>query len=121
MPTMARKWITNLSLAGLAACSGLPKPGTDVDQRAVIDFMTCARPEYPRSELQAGHEGTVYMEFLVTAEGTVAGSRLVRGSGFPALDQAALVSVSHCHFRPARKDGRPVQAWTNISYAWTTK
>lgn len=54
------------------------------------------------------------MKSLVTADAAVAGSQLEHTSGFAALDKAAPTSLSHCRFKPARKDGRPVQAWTDI-------
>lgn len=125
MSRIASKWIAALPPAALlgswlAACSSLAPHGAEADQRAIIDFNTCAKPEYPRAELQARHEGTVQMKFLVTTDGAVADSQLEHTSGFPALDHAALTSLSHCRFRPARQDGRPVQAWTDIRYVWVT-
>jgi bla regulator protein BlaR1 len=125
-PSLPR-WVAALPLAGmLVACSSFAQSGAatgkDVDdnRRAVIDFKSCAKPEYPHDELIAGHEGTVVMKFLVGTDGTVLSSRIEHTSGFPALDQAALDALNRCRFKPARKDGQAAQTWTDISYVWTT-
>src|SRR5438874_2327081 len=120
MSRIALKWIAALPLAGLlAACAGVAQNGAQVDQRALIDFNTCARPEYPRDDLLASHTGTVKMAFLVGSDGAVRDSRLVQSSGYEGLDRMALVTLGRCHFRPARKNGQPVQAWTDIQYVWS--
>lgn len=122
MPHTASKWIAALPLAGLlVACSSFAQDGANVDQRAVIDFQSCAKPMYPHEELSAGHQGTVRMAFQVMADGSVASSRVDRTSGFPALDQAALDALNKCRFQPARKDGQAVPAWTYVQYVWTTQ
>lgn len=122
MSRIARKCIAALPLASLlVACSSFARDAANVDQRAVIDFRSCAKPRYPHDELKAGHQGTVTMKFQVMADGTVASSRVARTSGFPALDEAALSALDKCRFKPARKDGQPVPAWTSVQYVWTTK
>jgi len=116
------KWIAALPAAGLlAACASTAPHGGDVDQRAVIEFNSCAKPMYPHDELAAGHEGTVQMGFQVQADGTIGSSRVERSSGYPALDEAALTALNKCRFKPALKNGQPVASSTDVKYVWVSK
>lgn len=49
--------------------------------------------KYPRSADRAGVQGTVTVSFTVSGSGGVSGVRIVRGSGSPVLDEAALNAV----------------------------
>ncbi len=66
------------------------------------------RPLYPLSARQRGEEGVVEAEITVNADGRVAATEVVRGSGFPDLDRAALAALKAACFEPARRDGRAV-------------
>lgn len=83
-----------------------------------IRTETCSRPEYPEQELKQNRQGTVTLRFLIGADGTVKRSLVQTSSGFPALDEAALVGLSRCRFNPPLVDGKPVDAWTAIQYVW---
>ena len=56
--------------------------------------------------MQAGHEGTVKLRFLVDENVRVKDSKVMASSGFTALDEAAL------------KKGKAVQQWTKVRYVW---
>jgi D-alanyl-D-alanine endopeptidase (penicillin-binding protein 7) len=131
--TQALNWKAALPVVGLAvACAAsahalaVPEAG-DADsartrggvQRALADFRSCAKPEYPAADMAAGHQGTVTLRFLVSAAGKVSAARVARSSGYAAMDEAARAAIAQCRFRPARKDGRPVQQWTAVQYVWT--
>ncbi|WP_296946320.1 energy transducer TonB [uncultured Massilia sp.] len=79
---------------------------------------TCARPEYPKEAREHHHQGTVTLRFLLGADGTVKQSLIHTSSGYPALDEAALVAISKCRFNPALVDGKAVEGWTAIQYVW---
>lgn len=79
---------------------------------------TCARPEYPRAELEQNHQGMVTLRFLLGADGIVKQSLIHTSSGYPALDEAALVAISKCRFNPPLVDGKAVEGWTTIQYVW---
>lgn len=79
---------------------------------------TCARPEYPKGELERNHQGAVTLWFLLGADGVVKQSLIHTSSGYPALDEAALVAISKCRFNPALVDGKAVEGWTAIQYVW---
>ena len=79
---------------------------------------TCSRPVYPEQELKQNHQGMVTLRFLLGADGVVKQSLLHTSSGYPALDEAALVALSKCRFNPPMVDGKAVEGWTAIQYVW---
>lgn len=116
--------VLGLALACLANANALAtaEPGDDLRNRpAMIDFASCAKPQYPQADLDALHEGAVDIEFEVMADGAVVGSRVGRSSGYPGLDEAARGAISKCRFHPALKDGRPIALWTPVRYVWALK
>jgi D-alanyl-D-alanine endopeptidase (penicillin-binding protein 7) len=128
--TQAMNWKAALPVLGLAAvCVGMvacaapeqKQAGEHNATRATAEFQSCKKPVWPTADLREGHEGTVRLRFLITADGTVADSEVQRSSGYPALDEAARVGIAQCHFRPATKDGKPVQGWMQMQYVWTLK
>lgn len=83
-----------------------------------IRFDSCARPSYSEEEAKQNHHGTVTLRFLVGADGKVKESSVMKSSGYPALDDAALVAISRCRFNPPVADGKPVDAWIPVQYGW---
>lgn len=83
-----------------------------------VRVETCARPEYPEQSLKQDHQGAVTLRFLLSKDGIVKRSLVQTSSGYPALDEAALVAISRCRFNPAMVDGKAVAAWTAIQYVW---
>jgi bla regulator protein BlaR1 len=90
-----------------------------VTRTAIADFATCAKPEYPHADLDAGHQGTTTVSFLVSAAGRVTDSRIVRSSGYASMDEASRSALTLCGFQPALRDGRAVAQWTAVQYVWT--
>ena len=86
---------------------------------ARIDFASCAKPMYPQADVQAGHQGTVTIGFLVDENGGVKDSKVTGSSGFRGLDMEAQTALGKCSFRPALENGKPVQKWTYVKYVWT--
>lgn len=86
---------------------------------AVVDFNTCARPEYPRSSQRNEEQGVSTISFLIGPDGRVMDSKLTKSSGFRDLDRAAQSALGKCRFKPAMVDGQPQQTWTAVQYVWT--
>ena len=84
---------------------------------AIVNLSFC-RPSYPRQALLRSEQGLVKLEFTVGIRGKLVGSRIVKSSGFRDLDSAALNALVHCSFRPAYRNGVPVQASFVIDYTW---
>jgi protein TonB len=56
---------------------------------------------YPRSSQSRREEGLAQVEFSIDPRGNVLSARVVRSSGFPELDQAALDMISRASPVPA--------------------
>jgi len=65
-------------------------------------------PEYTDSAKDAGIEGDVYIEAVVTTEGTIIEPKLIRGLADEELNRRALEAITHWRFEPGRKDNEPV-------------
>ncbi len=96
-----------------------PVPAKGDTTRAVVSFASCERPHYPAADLEAGHEGTVTLSFLVDTEGKVGQSRVLRSSGYRDMDEAARAAIERCQFKPATANGKPVETWVPIQYVWS--
>jgi TonB family protein len=107
------------AMAGCAPLSGAQHDTGGVTQKALLDFNSCAKPMYPESDLRERHQGTVALAFKVGQDGKASASNVQHSSGFPGLDEAARVALEKCSFKPALKDGQPVEAWTLVQYVWT--
>lgn len=124
--TPAPLWRAAVPAAGLAMLAALAlfqvqqvRAAADaIEATAAIDFASCPRPRYPDAGIAAGHEGTVDLRFLVGADGKVQADRIARSSGHATLDEAARRALATCRFRPALAGGKPVPAWTSVSYVW---
>lgn len=76
-----------------------------------LEYASAPPPAYPRDQVRSGHEGTVLLRVLVDVDGRPLQVDVERSSGHRRLDDAARRHVlKHWTFRPAMKDGRPVQA-----------
>lgn len=114
------------ALGLLLACAGSAHAADQNRQetsthKAVLDFASCAKPEYPQADLQAKHEGTVDLHFLVNPDGSVGDSKVLKSSGFTGLDEAARTALAKCRFQPAAARGKPVKEWTKVMYVWSLK
>jgi D-alanyl-D-alanine endopeptidase (penicillin-binding protein 7) len=86
---------------------------------AVVDFKSCSKPEWSKPDLEAGHEGTVTLSFLISSTGAVVDSGIVKSSGYPGMDAAAQTGIAKCVFKPATMNGKPVSTWQKMQYVWT--
>ncbi|WP_299553248.1 energy transducer TonB [uncultured Porphyromonas sp.] len=82
-------------------------PGGD---QGFYDFLR-SKLEYPEVEYRNRNQGEVHLRFVVDVDGSISQVTVVKGTS-PAFDQAALdVMKLAPKFIPARKDGKPIQAW----------
>jgi protein TonB len=115
----AVKPATNELIKAPPAAAPSTAPAHSVRTPAVVDFGTCAKPEWPKSSLRNEETGTVTLSFLIGADGHVTDSKLVKSSGFRELDKAAVAGISKCKFKPATVDGKPEPGWQQMQYVWT--
>jgi protein TonB len=108
------KVVVSFAVALMSSISGTAFAG---ETAASFDPAKC-KIEYPKASLMNEEQGTTSMSFLVNADGSVADSKLEKSSGSKGLDKAALKGLTTCKFKPATKDGAPIQSWTKVDYAW---
>jgi protein TonB len=78
---------------------------------AHLEYAANPAPTYPRDALIAGDTGTVLLQVLVDIDGRPIEVTVSRSSGHRALDLAARRQVlAHWRFKPAMRNGQPVQA-----------
>jgi TonB family protein len=80
-------------------------------------ILTRVEPEFTAEARQAGYQGIVLMELVVTAEGLPGQVKILSPLGF-GLDEAAVNAVNKWRFKPGEKDGKPVptQATIEVSF-----
>ncbi len=71
-------------------------------------------PAYPPQSRRAREEGTVVLEVLVKADGSLGELRLKTSSGYNRLDDAALRAVKNWHFVPAKRGSEAIDFWYEL-------
>lgn len=100
-----------------AAANISPPSGPVAGMR--LEYAKAPSPPYPRDALIAGLQGTVLLQVLVDVDGRPLRVDVERSSGHRVLDDAARRYVlRQWTFRPATKDGRPVQALGIVPIAY---
>jgi TonB family protein len=106
-------------VSALGAHAAQAQDAADTDTSiARIDVASCANPVYPKADMQAGHQGTVTVGFLVDENARVKDSKITASSGFMRLDMAAQTALGKCSFHPALENGKPVEKWAHVKYVW---
>ncbi len=72
-----------------------------------VDILDKPRPEYTKEGRSLRIEGDVVLEMVFLANGSIQVSRVVSGLGH-GLDEAATRAAQQIKFKPARRDGQPV-------------
>lgn len=76
-----------------------------------LEYARATPPPYPGAAIRGNLEGTVMLEVLVDVDGRPVDVRIHASSGHRVLDAAARSHVlREWSFRPAMRDGQPVQA-----------
>jgi TonB family protein len=76
-----------------------------------VEVISHPRPEYTPEAKQMKIQGDVVLEVRFSADGRVHVIRVVRGLGH-GLDEQAIRVAEATHFKPATRDGRPVDITT---------
>ena len=104
-------------LAALAASSAQALAEAPVQSPPPAKSHSCL-DYYPEAAKNAGIEGITTLAFTVTEQGTVADLRIAKSSGNADLDNAAVTCASLWHYKPARKDSKPVATPWQAAVEW---
>jgi TonB family protein len=104
--------------AALAAQDKAPyRQGDGITLPKVIKEV---KPEYPVAAKRARIQGTVGMDVVVLADGTVGQVTVTRSLDQTyGLDEAAVTAVRQWQFEPGKKDGKPVPVQVEIEMSFT--
>lgn len=76
------------------------------------EVVSKVNPSYPPVAAAKKIEGTVILSILISENGSVVDTKVLRGAGGPAgLNEAAQAAVKKWKFRPAVKQGKRVKVW----------
>jgi TonB family protein len=102
----------NVRLAGFGEAAGeapvqrpRERPATALD--VAVEIVSKPSPLYTEQARQQRVEGEVVLEVVFDASGELRVLRVLSGLGF-GLDEAAVRAAEKISFKPARRDGRPV-------------
>lgn len=73
----------------------------------MVDILDKPRPQYTAEGRSMKIEGEVVIDLVFLANGTVQVNQVVRGLGH-GLDEAAVRAAQQIKFKPAKRDGQPV-------------
>jgi protein TonB len=71
-------------------------------------------PVYPAQSRRAGEQGTGVFRVLVDANGRPSEVSVLKSTGFPKLDEAAMTAIRRWVFNAAVQNGQAVQSWTRV-------
>ena len=94
-------------------------PGNGVSLPVVV---TQVPPQYTQEAKDARIEGTVLLECVVLADGTVGDVSVARSlDSRLGLDQEAIKAMKQWRFNPGTKDGKPVAVRVQIETTFTLR
>lgn len=69
------------------------------------------KPAYPSVSRRLRETGTVVLDVLILADGSVGEVKLKESSGFKRLDDTAIKAVKRWRYSPARRGEQPIDYW----------
>ncbi len=78
----------------------------------------CAGLYYPALAVRLSLEGTVTVGFTVTAQGAVTNVGIISSSGSSVLDDASVACVSQFQYKPATRNGQPIEVPWKVVINW---
>jgi protein TonB len=100
------------------AIATTPEAAPEVENLAVSNRVN---PVYPPASRRAGEQGTVMVRVLVTERGLPGQLQVLKSSGHPRLDEAALDAIRKWKFKPAKNGATPILSWTRVQVKFELK
>lgn len=104
-----------LSAAARAEDPTAPSGTAKVQPPQIANAHTMPPGAYPLMSTALGEEGDTTLHFTIKTDGSVADVQVVKSSGSPRLDEAAVEGARSWRYVPAMQNGKPV------SVPWTTR
>jgi protein TonB len=83
---------------------------------------THTTPPYPTISQRLGEQGTSMIQVSISTGGQVTDCKIIKSSGSERLDNAACQYVQgHWRWEPPTREGKPVEAKTDVSVIWNLK
>jgi TonB family protein len=92
------------------------RPARQIAKFEAAQLVTQRAPVYPAAAKAAGFSGPVELYFTISAQGNVRDVHVVKGNNL--LARAAVEAVQSWHYRPARRDGIPIEAETSTVFVF---
>lgn len=92
-------------------------PGSAAFPRSVGKPHLCIE-YYPPQAVHERTQGTTKVRFYITTDGSVRDVEVTQSSGSELLDQATLVCVRSWQYRPAERDGTPIEVPWKADVRW---
>ncbi len=90
-----------------------------LDEKPVV--KKSATPQYPESLRKSGSEGRVILQGIVEKDGSVSHIRVLKSSGYPAMDDAAIEAFQQFEFSPGKVDNEPVRTQVVVPFQFRLK
>ena len=114
IPTSPEPSITLPATNDLGSIDTIPMQG------AQLETITATAPRYPRAEAMSGVQGRVMLRILVGIDGRPVEVTVQKSSGNRNLDRTAREHVlKSWTFKPAMRNGQPVQAYGVVPIDFT--
>jgi protein TonB len=82
----------------------------------VIAVVHGVRPVLSAASIQSGERGVVLVAVLVDEQGRASELRVLRSTGYQALDQSAVAAIRQWRFTVPRDGARAIRAWTRVEW-----
>lgn len=95
-------------------------PGINGVSTPELISTTRVEPVYPPAALRMGVSGKVILQIVVKRDGTVSAAKvLAEPGGNYGFGKAAVAAVTQWRYRPAQREGRPVDAYLTVNIVFS--
>jgi protein TonB len=85
------------------------------------DYLHNPPPAYPPLSYRLGEEGLVMLHVLIGTDGRAQDAQVLKSSGYPRLDNAALKAALGWRYVPGKRGGVAEAMWVNVPVQWELK
>jgi protein TonB len=91
-----------------------PPPELRTLPASAVQYLVPPAPVYSRLSARMKESGTALIRVYIDEAGLPRDVQLAGSTGFARLDEAALLAVRNCRFKPALDGGVPVSGWATV-------